>query len=701
MLSNLNESQKKAVLAVNGPVMVFAGAGSGKTRTLTYRVAYMIGEEKISPYNILAITFTNKATNEMRERLYNLIGSAADETTISTFHSLCARILRREIHHLGYSRNFTIIDDEDQLKILNDLLKEENIDKKKTSGRYIQKIINNCKCFNLKPEIPLDNILMNKYEAKMKELNLLDFEDLLLKTYELFTLHEEVLNKYANRYKYVLVDEFQDTNLIQYKIIKLLAKDSHNLFVVGDDDQSIYSFRGTNYENMNLFKKDFPDHKIFYLTQNYRSTQTILDGCNRLIANNKNREKKELFSEIKGTHSDVVISQPPTEKYEVEYIVDEIMSLKLKGMEYNDFAILYRSNVLLRNIELGLIQAGLPYQVYGGISYLRRREIKDIISYFKLILNHDDIYSFQRIVNVPSRMIGETTVNKIIELKNKYKISLFEALDSCKTILSTRRYSALMDFKNLIIELKEDLETNTFIEVYEKLLEKIEYHNYLLKEDDGVDRIENIEEFKSILLQLEESSLDTSRAERLELAFDQALLNDDIRQSKKENVNGIIVSTIHSVKGLEFKNVFVIGLEENVFPNSYRFTDESEIEEERRIAYVAFTRAKEKLYLLSTQNRLLYGERFNNRPSRFLIEFAGALFEDKKTNESRQIEKKSTQLLSDDELPDYRPGDKVVHDKFGSGIIISINNTIGQIFFDDSKSIKTIMLNHPSLSKIN
>lgn len=706
MLSNLNEQQKEAVLAVEGPVMVFAGAGSGKTRTLTYRVAYMIDAKKIRPYNILAITFTKKATNEMKERLINLIGPYAHDVTISTFHSLCARILLRDITHLGYSRSFNILDEEEQLKIVNDVLKDNNIDKKQVPGRHIQKVIKYCKSFNTTPEDPLEKKVFNLYEDKMNELNLLDFDDLLLKTYDLFTKFPEVLKKYADKFKYVLVDEFQDTNLIQYKIIRMLTIESRNIFVVGDDDQSIYSFRGTNYENMQLFKKDFSEFKMFYLTQNYRSPQSILNGCNRLISNNLNREKKELFSAEPGEPSDVVIYQAMNEKIEVDYILEQIFSLKLKGVNYKDIAILYRSSVLLRNIELGVIQMGIPYKVYGGIPYLRRREVKDVIAYFRLIVDHEDVYSFKRIVNVPSRMLGETTINKVLELKDKYKITLFEAIDACKSILSERRYTALIEFKELIIELREKLDNENLITIYDYLLEKIGYREYLKNEEDSEDRLDNIEEFKSILYQIEENDEDLSRVEKLEEAFDQALLSDDVKQTQKQDAEGITLSTVHSVKGLEFDYVFVVGLEENVFPSVRKFSEPDELEEERRIAYVAFTRARKKLYLISSQSRLLYGDRFNNRPSRFLIEFAGAEFEEKNNQENNHFEEKKPteevkkmKLLSDDEKPSYKLSDKVVHQKFGEGIIIAINKDIGQIFFDSSKDIKSILLNHPALRK--
>ena len=339
MLGELNELQRQAVLPIDGPVIVFAGAGSGKTRTLTHRIAYMIKEKSIAASNILAITFTNKAANEMKERLKGMLGYEATLSTISTFHSLCAKILRREIEILGYDRSFSIIDDDEQLKIISEVLSENNFDKKK--ARSIQNMIGYCKCFGTKSKDGWENKVWDLYEEKMKNLNLLDFDDLLLKVKEIFLYNPQILQKYRNKYRYILVDEFQDTNLIQYQIVKLLALEHRNLFVVGDDDQSIYSFRGANYENVRLFKKDFPEHLSFSLTQNYRSTQTILDGCNRLISHNKDREKKELFSNEKGNTNDVELFEARNEKEEVEYVLNEIYSLKNKNNSYEDFAILY------------------------------------------------------------------------------------------------------------------------------------------------------------------------------------------------------------------------------------------------------------------------------------------------------------------------------------------------------------------------
>ena len=441
----------------------------------------------------------------------------------------------------------------------------------------------------------------------MKNLNLLDFDDLLLKVKEIFLYNPEILQKYRNKYRYILVDEFQDTNLIQYQIVKLLALEHRNLFVVGDDDQSIYSFRGANYENVRLFKKDFPEHLSFSLTQNYRSTQTILDGCNRLISHNKDREKKELFSNEKGNTNDVELFEARNEKEEVEYVLNEIYSLKNKNNSYEDFAILYRSSVLLRNFELGLIKQQIPYKVYGGVSYLKRREIKDVIAYLKLIVNNNDLHNFKRIVNVPPRGIGQASLEKIEDIKNTYKISLFEALDACKTIFPKSKYETLMEFKNMILDFSQKLEETELVQFYVDVLTKIDYLNYLKGEvDDFEDRKANLDEFKSILYQVDNGSENTSRTEKLREAFDEAILSDEYLQTQKENKTGVTISTIHSVKGLEFDYVFLVGFEENIFPNTFRLEDESELEEERRVAYVACTRARKKLIFTRAKQRMLY-----------------------------------------------------------------------------------------------
>lgn len=703
----LNAKQAEAANSIDGPVMVFAGAGSGKTRTLTYRVANMINEG-ISPYNILAITFTNKATKEMKERLYNVVGIQIKYATISTFHALCAKILRQDIDALGYKKNFEIIDEEDQLKIINDAIEQSNIDKKKFPAKQMRKMINFNKCFNLKPTSPIEQIVYNKYEELLKEMSLLDFEDLLLKTYELFSNHLEILEKYRSKYQYILVDEFQDTNLIQYKIVKLLALNHRNLFVVGDDDQSIYSFRGTNYENMQLFKKDFPEHKLIILDQNYRSTQTILDGSNRLIVNNKNRQGKLLFSEKEGKETDVIVTNLTDERDEVDYIIGKIKEgVKYNNKQYNDFAILYRSSVISRNFELGMISNNIPYKIYGGISYLRRKEIKDIIAYLKFIIDNDDIMSFKRIVNEPGRGLGTKTIQDLLALSKTYSLTIFDAIEAFKSI-SSSKYKALLQFKNMIIDLQNKLETLSLTELFEEILLQTNYLSIYEDDDNFEDRKDNLMEFKSILKNIEDDGEIASNRDKLIFAFDEAILSDDKLQNQRESQEGVTLSTVHSVKGLEFDTVFVAAFESGIFPTYYSMTETEDEEEERRIAYVAVTRAKSQLYLTTAKKRLLYGQINRNQPSQFLLEFRGAnrfaTYKNKKNDDEyniRQVvdENKQENNNIKEQDKNYHVGDFIIHKTYGEGIIVSLEGTEGKICFVDRSEIKTFDITHPSIRK--
>lgn len=703
----LNAKQAEAANSIDGPVMVFAGAGSGKTRTLTYRVANMINEG-ISPYNILAITFTNKATKEMKERLYNVVGIQIKYATISTFHALCAKILRQDIDALGYKKNFEIIDEEDQLKIINDAIEQSNIDKKKFPAKQMRKMINFNKCFNLKPTSPIEQIVYNKYEELLKEMSLLDFEDLLLKTYELFSNHLEILEKYRCKYQYILVDEFQDTNLIQYKIVKLLALNHRNLFVVGDDDQSIYSFRGTNYENMQLFKKDFPEHKLIILDQNYRSTQTILDGSNRLIVNNKNRQGKLLFSEKEGKETDVIVTNLMDERDEVDYIIGKIKEgVKYNKKQYNDFAILYRSSVISRNFELGMISNNIPYKIYGGISYLRRKEIKDIIAYLKFIIDNDDIMSFKRIVNEPGRGLGTKTIQDLLALSKTYSLTIFDAIEAFKSI-SSSKYKALLQFKNMIIDLQNKLETLSLTELFEEIILQTNYLSIYEDDDNFEDRKDNLKEFKSILKNIEDDGEIASNRDKLIFAFDEAILSDDKLQNQRESQEGVTLSTVHSVKGLEFDTVFVAAFESGIFPAYYSMTETEDEEEERRIAYVAVTRAKSQLYLTTAKKRLLYGQINRNQPSQFLLEFRGAnrfaTYKNKKNDDEyniRQVvdENKQENNNIKEQDKNYHVGDFIIHKTYGEGIIVSLEGTEGKICFADRSEIKTFDITHPSIRK--
>ena len=710
MLEGLNERQSQAALAVDGPVIVFAGAGSGKTRTLTYRILNMIVNRHINPFNILAITFTNKATNVMKERLSSYLDVDIRNLTISTFHSLCAVILRREIAFLGYNQDFVIVDEEEQLKVIDEVLRDAGYEKKK--DKYYQKIINYNKCFMAKPADPLEEEIFNAYEEKMKELNMLDFEDLLLKTYELFSESKEILFKYQQRFKYILVDEFQDTNLVQYKIVKLLAQTNRNLFVVGDDDQSIYSFRGTNYENMNLFKEDFPEYQLFTLNENYRSTQTILDMANRLIKNNKNREPKDMVTSIKGEVDDAIVQMCASGPDEARFIREKIESLKTGINNYSEFAVLYRSSVLLRNVELELIEHHIPYKVYGGVSYLHRKEVKDIIAYFRLMLNPRDTLSFKRIINIPTRGIGLATIEKIDKLHKDYRVDYFTAIDYSEAMLPTAKYEQLLSFKNMLIRYRKRLDEESLLTVFDELVDEIKYIDYLKDEyakEDAKDRIDNLNEFKSILYTVEAIDSEKTKIERLKEALDDAVLSDDHLQSQKENKLGVTLSTIHSVKGMEFDYVFIMGMEENLFPNTSKVMKEFELEEERRIAYVAITRARKKLFMTYTSNRLLYGSFFSNEPSRFLLEALGVknlneyenadVVTNRLEHKPDKYEMARNRTITTDKASGFQIGDKVRHLKFGEGIILGIDNGIGNIFFTQEKQSKKILLNHPSISK--
>ena len=441
----LNEKQLEAVNIIDGPLVVYAGAGTGKTRTLTYRVARMV-DIGIDPTTILAITFTKKATNEMKQRLYELVGPKASLINISTIHALCAKILRRDIVNLGYSRSFGIVDDEDQLKVIGDCLDEAGIDRKQYTAKYAKKVITAYKCLGIKPKFYLEQSIINKYEETMKELNLLDFEDLLLKTEELFMAFPEVLSRYQELFHYILVDEFQDTDTVQYHIISMLARMHRNLFLVGDDDQSIYSFRGTNYENIKKFKVEFPEYKSVILSKNYRSTQNILDGCNRLIDNNTDREKKSLASDNAGFSDDVNVYQAIDDRDEVDYVVNHIKGELRSGIEAKDIAVLYRNSSISRQYELALVQAGIPYHVYGGVSFLKRREVKDMLAYFKLMVFNDDVYSFKRIINVPTRSIGLKTIEKILDYRKENKLTIKEAVEALKVCLKNNFDIAMTRF---------------------------------------------------------------------------------------------------------------------------------------------------------------------------------------------------------------------------------------------------------------
>lgn len=689
ILENLNVDQIKAVQRTEGPVIVFAGAGTGKTKTLTSRIAYMIAEKGIDPRNILAITFTKKATNEMRERTFNMVGDSAKYVTISTIHALCARILRQSIEVLGFNRNFEIVDEDDANKIINDIYKELDLSRKYFSPRAAYNIISSYK--NGIGEINgIPQQIYEYYQARLKKNNQVDFDDLLILTEEIFSKHADILEHFQRKYQYILVDEFQDTNIIQYNIIKMLAGEKHNLFVVGDDDQSIYSFRGANVENMYQFSKDYPESLKVILNENYRSTNAILKGSNNLISHNIHREPKELFSKNEGSLQDIVIHDSYYYEDEPRFIVDEIKNLIHHGYKYTDIAILYRTNVISRNIEMSLIENGIPYVIYGGFAFLKRREIKDVISYLKFIIDTENIFHFKRIINLPSRGIGDKTIDKLLECKNEHNCTLFEAIDILNEESPSSKTQAIVNFKELINGLKEDFEKMALPEFYDYMLEKTGYLAALAAEENESEedehRVDNIKEFKSILLQLETNpelqELDSKG--KLLAGFDDVILDETL--GTKQDVNGVILSTVHSIKGLEFKVVFVVALEEGIFPS---LKEDSDIEEERRIAYVAFTRAKERVYMSCVSRRLIYGRVVLNQKSRFITEYVASQdWKEKLEDEAKEV----------DNTP-IKTGDHVIHCNFGEGLVVAESDMIIQVLFSKDNTLRKILKNHPSLKK--
>lgn len=690
-LNNLNQEQLEAVKTVEGPVMVFAGAGTGKTKTLISRIVYMVKECNIRPFNILAITFTKKATNEMRERLYSLLGNEAKLVHISTIHSLCAMILRRHASKLGYNRNFEVIDEDDQVKVINEVYKNNDVNKKTLTPRVAIKNIGDYKNGSCNELLGMLTKVYEDYQAYLKQHNMVDFDDLLMLTNQLFIENQDVLEFYQNEFKYILVDELQDTNSIQYEIVNKLVGNNQNIFAVGDDDQSIYSFRGAKIENMIKFKEDYPKAKIIKLVQNYRSTNMILKGSNALIKNNKIREPKELYSKNEGSKNDVIVQEAYYYEDEIRYVTNEIASLvNHYGYNYNDIAVIYRNGALSRNFELAFIQDRIPYNIYGSFAFLKRKEVKDMISYLRFIADPSKIIHFKRIINVPSRGVGEKTINKLFEYMKEYNCNILESIDIFKEHNNTSKTDALIEFKESIEKLHNELMSMPLPDFFDAMLERSGYMK-MLEEDaeyEEINRIDNVKEFKSILYQLENEALnkDLTRAEIIEIGLDELLLDSSTIDDHTKD--GVVLSTIHSVKGLEFRAVFLVGFEEGIFP---AVREDVDMEEERRVAYVAVTRAKEKLYITCAARRLIYGRMVRNPKSRFLMEYLKA------EEVAKAVEEKNATVETPGEI---EIGSRINHKFFGNGLVIAKDDFYVQILFDKDQSIKKIAKGHPTLTKI-
>ena len=689
MLTNLNNKQKEAVLKTEGPTLVLAGAGSGKTKVLTTKIAYLVEEKNVDPSSILAITFTNKAAKEMKNRISAMIGPLAYQMQISTFHSFGLTILKKHYDKVGLEKNFTILDSEDSLSVIKKILKENNYDPKFYNPRVIRNKISSAKNELVSPDqlskfsaSELDEVVVmvyRQYQDKLLINNSVDFDDLLTLPIILFNDYKEVLKSYQEQYKYILVDEYQDTNHVQYILTKMLSAKYKNICVVGDGDQSIYSFRGANYRNIFNFEKDYKDVKTILLEQNYRSTQNILDAANCVIKNNKKRKDKNLWTD-NNQGDKIKFKKCQNEKDEANYVINEIKKLISQGVSREDIAILYRTNAQSRNLEEVLLKENIPYKVIGSFYFYNRKEIKDLISYLKLIYNPDDDVSLTRIINVPKRKIGTKTIENIIAKANDLNTSMFNAIDSGKEL----------EFKKLILELQEKTDNLSLTELVELILDKTGIKQELEKEEtlESVARLENLEEFKSITKNFE----DRYGLISLEEFLNEISLVSDIEEHK-DQTDVITLMTIHSAKGLEFKYVFLVGLEEGVFPHSRSLYDEEELEEERRLCYVAITRAREKLWLVCANKRMLYGNDNYNPPSRFINEI-----DDDFLDKEQFIKQKMHNNVNIN--TDYNIGEKVTHDIYGEGVIITVDKSILTIAFSHPHGIKKIIKGHKSIKKV-
>ena len=636
----LNKEQAAAVRQTEGPVLILAGAGSGKTRVITHRIAYLMDECGVNPWNILAITFTNKAAGEMRERVDNLIGFGAESVWISTFHSMCVRILRRHIDLMGYDSSFTIYDTDDQKSLMKDVCKYLKIDTKDLKERAILSEISSAKNELITPlQYREENVgvsFRNKriadayeeYQKRLKKNNALDFDDLLMLTVELFHSHDEVLANYQNRFRYIMVDEYQDTNNAQFELVRLLADRNRNLCVVGDDDQSIYRFRGANIRNILDFEKVYPDALVVKLEQNYRSTQTVLDAANAVIGNNVKRKKKALWTD-RGEGTKLHLKQFNTAREEAAFITDDI-ARKMRAdrhLHYSDFAILYRTNAQARSLEERFVLDSIPYNVVGGTNFYDRREIRDMIAYLKTIDTGQDEIAVRRILNVPRRGIGATTMARLSDYAVDRDVTFFAAMESCRNITSLGRSTAKIEsFVKLILSLREFAQEHRLSELLRQIIIQTEYEAYLrdLDDEDGEDRISNVDELVSKITDYEETAEEPTLSGFLE---EVALVSD--LDNTSESQDKVLLMTLHSAKGLEFPHVYISGMEDGIFPSAMALNsdDEEAEEEERRLAYVGITRAKDDLTLTCSRTRMLRGEVQYNPMSRFVAEIPEELFD--------------------------------------------------------------------------
>ena len=692
ILKGLNKEQIQAVQHMEGPCLVMAGAGSGKTKVLTTRIVNLI-ENGIDDYNILAITFTNKAAKEMRERIEKMYGPTS--AFIGTFHAFGLTIIRKYYGLCGLEKNFTIIDSDDSLSIIKKILKSKNLDPKKFSPYTIRNRISFIKNEDLSEveisrtmNTPLDKVYIEVYHAyqkMLKESNVVDFDDLLLKPVRLFESDEDILEEYQERYKYILVDEYQDTNPVQYKLCKLLSSKYRNIFVVGDMNQSIYAFRQADYKNIEYFEKDYKECITYKLEENYRSTNNILNAANQVIKNNTHRKDLNLWSE-KGDGLKIQYKRCYEEKDEAHFVIGEIKRLIDTGVRRKDIAILYRTNGQSRVLEEEIVRNNIPYKVVGSIYFYNRKEIKDLIAYLRLIYNHNDSISLRRIINVPKRGIGQSTIDKLSDEAELQGISMYDCLSSKKEL----------EFKKLIEELTEDSNSMSLTSLIDAIITKTGMKDELVNEDslEAELRLDNLMEFKSVTENFEENEGIVDLGAFLE----EVSLVADMSQHREDG-DEITLMTIHGAKGLEFDVVFLVGLEEGIFPHSNSFNEEDGIEEERRLCYVGITRAKEILYITNTRKRLLYGQTRENPVSRFVKEIDDSLIENKNVNDT-SLEKPvdTSKMYIEGSNDDIQVGDTIQHETLGLGVVVKLDGSLIDVAF--KTGIRKLMKNHKSIKKV-
>lgn len=742
----LNEMQQLAVDTTEGPLLILAGAGSGKTTVLVNRVEHIISSHLATPWQVLAITFTNKAAGELRERLVSAIGEEANDIWAYTFHSCCSRILRRFGEKIGYTNHFTIYDTDDSRRVMKQCQKQLGIEDKLINHKSILAEISRAKDSLISPEeykqTAQNDFRKSKiaecyelYQAQLKKSDAMDFDDIIFNTVKLLEENEDVRNIYQTQFKYVMVDEYQDTNHAQYVLTSLLADKYKNICVVGDDDQSIYRFRGATIENILSFENHYKGAKVIRLEENYRSTQNILDGANAVISHNKNRKGKTLFTRS-GSGDKIVYKTVMSESEESQYIIDEIVKNVNNGMKYSDHAILYRMNAQSRNLEVMLTKSGISHRIIGGHRFFDRKEIKDIVSYLAVINNPSDNVRLQRIINVPKRAIGDTMFANVLEIGAGLGMSAFEVCERADEFQKTSRSaSKLMNFTKMIRDFQECIENGMGLnDLLQEVLDVTKYLDYLQEEPETYeDRVNNIKELSSMFIKYEEESEDANLSEFLE---DVALISDI--DSYNEDEDAVVLMTLHSAKGLEFPVVFIPGMEEGIFPGNQSMFSEEDLEEERRLAYVGITRAKKKLYLISSQQRMLYGQTSRNMPSRFLREIPSSVIDDQSVvarrstgfttprtayaNASRNELGRSshnkigsyTQSSSSAHKfgqagnaaqknnIDFKVGDTVCHKSFGTGTVLTVTPMGGDMLLEvafDKAGTKKMMANYARLEK--